>query len=427
MVSVAKDKTMGVLRSKRPKLRILVVTPLGEIVGGAEESLRIFLSNALELFPDIHFELLPIKRGDYKEKTFEILFGKSITCLSPLEKGNFSYFKLPLYFFSLYARKRRFDKYDIIYANAQMAGLFGFFISIFNKKKLVIHLRQLLEPESFRKRSFYLRPECFTLFGVNFTKKIVNYLVSRRNSTAIAASSHIRKSLIQSRDIKVIYNAIDQAWFNTTSEEEVNNFAKKYGISRDKTHITFVGNLSPIKGVKYLIEAFELVRTSDPNNNLNLLIVGDVLDDRFIFYKRDLIEMIKVKGLESSVTFLGRIGDVRTVYHLSDIVVLPSLNEGFGRTIIEAMVCDTPTIGSNIGGIREIIKHGIDGLLVPPQDAAAIADAIKTLLKNKQLYKTISENAQKKAKQYNAKTYTNKIMEILYHEAPVCDKSGYYK
>lgn len=82
-MSVAKDETMGVPRSKKPMLKVLIVTPLAEIAGGAEESLRIFFSNALKLFPDIHFELLPVKRGNLRGKTFEKLFGREIICLSP--------------------------------------------------------------------------------------------------------------------------------------------------------------------------------------------------------------------------------------------------------------------------------------------------------------------------------------------------------
>lgn len=135
-------------------------------------------------------------------------------------KNKFSYFKLPLYLFSLYMRKKVLSDCDIIYANAQMAGLIGFFISAFTKKKLVIHLRQLLEPEFLCGRILYLRPECFILFGVNFSKKIVNYLVSQNNTAAICISEHIRKSLNQSGKANVIYNAIDGDWFNSTSEEE---------------------------------------------------------------------------------------------------------------------------------------------------------------------------------------------------------------
>jgi glycosyltransferase involved in cell wall biosynthesis len=86
------------------------------------------------------------------------------------------------------------------------------------------------------------------------------------------------------------------------------------------------------------------------------------------------------------------------------------------------MACGTPIIGSNIGGIPEIIEDGIDAVLVPPRNATAMANAIKTLLENHRLYRTISKNGEEKARRFSPETYTKRIVEVLQYGAVLCDK-----
>lgn len=413
MGSSPKDSIVISANGKKNELRVLIVTSFSEIIGGAEESLRIFLSNALKLYPNCCFGLLPIQGGDPKGKTFKKVFAKEIACFPPLEKDRFSYFKLPLYWGKLLRRKRDFEKYDLIYANSQMAGLFGVFISSIVRKRFIIHLRQLLEPESLSSSLFCLSPGCFKLFGINFSKKIVSWIVGRRNSTAIAISKSIKKELGQLQKIKVINNAIDSNWFNSVRKDDVNSFVERYQVCIDETHIAFLGNLVPIKGVEYLIEAVNIVKMTGEYRHLKLLIVGDSLNGRFSDYKEKLLAIVKDEGLEADVHFIGRVQDVRPVYDISDVVVLPSLSEGFGRTIIEAMAYGTPVIGSKVGGIPEIIEDGIDGLLVPPKDAGAIANAIIRLMQNKEFYSSISKSARIKAQYYNAEDQARRIMHAM--------------
>jgi len=395
------------------KLNVLIVNPISENIGGAEQCLNLFLAYAIDMYPEISFDFFPVKKENGKGESFTAKFKGEIKFLPPLEKGSFSYFKVPWYFILLFNKRGLFHNYDIIYANGQMAGLIGFFISKLTGKKLVIHLHQLLEPEALHDKAFNFQPESLTLFGVNLTKKIVNFIISSPNSIAISILNHIKKSLKCPEKVNVIYNAIDVAKFNSIDQDEIDNFAKTFGINRANKIVAFIGNLVPLKGVEYLIEAMEILKDSGYQEKLSLIIVGDVLDERFYSYKYQLTSMVKERNLENEVKFLGRINDVKIPFNLSDIVVLPSLKEGFAITIIEAMACGKPVIGTNLGGIAEIIQDRVDGILVPPRNPNAIADAINLLLGDSQLYKFISENGRKKAKQLDPETYTMKIVEVL--------------
>jgi len=82
-------------------------------------------------------------------------------------------------------------------------------------------------------------------------------------------------------------------------------------------------------------------------------------------------------------------------YKSADVLVLPSLYEVFGIVNLEAMACNVPIVASKIGGIPDVVKDGENGLLVPPRDSEALADAIIYLLKNKDIRERMGENGRK--------------------------------
>jgi len=139
--------------------------------------------------------------------------------------------------------------------------------------------------------------------------------------------------------------------------------------------ILYVGNLIPRKGVRYLIDAMHRLPATIP---AKLLILGEGAD------RAKLEAQVHELGLDGRVTMPGRVpeADLHRAFHDANVLVLPSIvdqrgdTEGLGVVLLEALSYRIPVIGSAIGGITDIIVDGDTGLLVPPQDPAAIAGAI---------------------------------------------------
>lgn len=154
--------------------------------------------------------------------------------------------------------------------------------------------------------------------------------------------------------------------------------------------ILFVGRLVYYKGLKYLIDAMKYV------NNAKLLIIGSGPLDR------ELNSMIKKNHLESIVKIIPEV-DRKTLeyyYKNCDIFVLPSIkkSETYGIVQIEAMACKKPVVCTEIGtGTSYINQHGFTGLVVPPENSIALAEAINKILRDKKLQTIFGENAKARA------------------------------
>lgn len=141
--------------------------------------------------------------------------------------------------------------------------------------------------------------------------------------------------------------------------------------------LTCVARLVPLKGHRYLFRALREVR--DAGLKVKCLLVGDG-------YHSDILrKLVKVMGLEKNVFFLGRRDDVPSILRITDIFVLPSLQEITPLAISEAQLAGKAVIASAVGGIPELVTHGVNGILVPAKDHHALAEAITTLCNNEDL------------------------------------------
>jgi glycosyltransferase involved in cell wall biosynthesis len=168
--------------------------------------------------------------------------------------------------------------------------------------------------------------------------------------------------------------------------------------------ILFVGRVSPEKGVHTLVEAMTEVVRRIPDARLDVLggrsqlargYLVDLSDDPHVrnlgrfyrgedrgVYARELEAAVAASGLARHVTFHDAVPyeEVSHFYRQAAVVVNPSLSESFGRSLIEAMAYAVPVVATRVGGMPEIIEHGREGLLVAPEDAAGLADAIIRVL-----------------------------------------------
>jgi glycosyltransferase involved in cell wall biosynthesis len=209
--------------------------------------------------------------------------------------------------------------------------------------------------------------------------------VSRRLERVITVSHKSAEDIHRyygvSEDVlRVVYNGIDVDYFKSNGN-----------INKEPNSIIMVSSGSGyFKGVPNLLDALCLLKE---NISLKLTIIGanDV--------QNKVVQMVKARGLESIVTFTGKIEKDELVrrYCSAEFAVVPSVYEGFGFPAAEAMACKLPVIATRAGALPEVIGEDNEGgILVPPGNPAALADAIKHLLADKTLCRQMGEAGRKR-------------------------------
>jgi glycosyltransferase involved in cell wall biosynthesis len=166
-----------------------------------------------------------------------------------------------------------------------------------------------------------------------------------------------------------------------------------------------VGWLIPIKGVTHLINAMAKVAEKHPKSLLVLVGKGDDKVEEEIKLK----EQVERVGLKDKVRFLGWRADVDEIMGCFDIFVLPSLNEGMGRVLVEAMAAGLPIVASRVGGIPDLVEDGKNGLLVAPADASALEKVISVLLKDETQRNRMGKTGKQMCLDYSTEAMVERI------------------
>ena len=160
---------------------------------------------------------------------------------------------------------------------------------------------------------------------------------------------------------------------------------------KESKTILCVARYTKQKRLDTLIDALGLLKSEDIE--VNLILIGEGEEEG------SLKKQIEEKNLTSQVTFLPLMpqGELNRYYQKSDIVVLPSVDEGFGLVLVEAQLCRIPVIGADSGGIPDIIVNEKTGLLFPPGDSTSLANCIKRVLTDERLFGELVSNAYQEA------------------------------
>jgi glycosyltransferase involved in cell wall biosynthesis len=171
---------------------------------------------------------------------------------------------------------------------------------------------------------------------------------------------------IDASRVQTIYNGLDLAGWKTDS-----------GSPRPSEQfvIATVGNIRRVKGHDVLIHAAASIVRRFPH--VSFRIAGEVLEAA---YFQELQTLVRNLDLADHVHFDGGVTNLREYLSAADVFVLPSRSEGFSNAIIEAMAASLPVVATDVGGNAEAVEDDISGLIVPPEDSAALADAILRLL-----------------------------------------------
>ena len=168
-------------------------------------------------------------------------------------------------------------------------------------------------------------------------------------------------------------------------DKSKSKYIPKTELSRETLNLLYVGAVRPIKDIKTLLMALNILINDYKLNNIKLEIVGDIEEDKE--YAKRMLEYVREKGIERNIQFHGRVNEKKLAwfYSNSDIFVFPSLWEGFGMVLIEAMYNKLPIIATNVGPIPYIVKDEEYGILFPPKDHKKMADAIRRLINSQEL------------------------------------------
>ncbi len=210
-------------------------------------------------------------------------------------------------------------------------------------------------------------------------------LATRLSHAVIAVSDHTKEHMARvehanGAKVHTILNGIDFNRVCLSSADAPEAFRRDNDL-RGRL-ILMAGRFHPEKGYETLFEAMRMLRTRVAD--VVLLVAGSgALEHHY----RSLASSL---GLEGVVRFLGFRGDLPDVIAAADLVVLPSVAEAFGLVLAEAIYLGRPVVATRVGGIPEIVEDGVDGLLVPPADPAALAAAIERALQDSSLAERVA-------------------------------------
>jgi glycosyltransferase involved in cell wall biosynthesis len=185
------------------------------------------------------------------------------------------------------------------------------------------------------------------------------------------------------------------------------NLAEKrrsLGLEQKEAVIGFVGWLIPIKGPEYLLKAMDYIWPEHPETSLVMVGKGDL--------DVDLRAEALRKNVNGKVKFLGWREDINELMPVFDMLVLPSLNEGMGRVLVEAMAAGKPVVASRVGGIPDLVRHGETGYLVPPADEKALADGIKKLLDDPERAWEMGQQGKEYCQQFSLEAMIAKLDDL---------------
>jgi len=241
---------------------------------------------------------------------------------------------------------------------------------------------------------FFLLVERYTAF---ITDRMVALSEGERND-------YIAFSVSNPDMIVTIHSGVEIDRY-MTAEVDIEDKKRSLGLNPKGLVVGTVGWLLPIKGPMHLLNAMARVWQSHPETSLVFVGKGDL--------EKELREEALRMEASGRVSFLGWRDDIPEIMQILDIFVLPSLNEGMGRVLVEAMAAAKPVVASRVGGIPDLVKHGQNGFLVGPGDIEGLSLAIRKLLIDKKMRDKMGMKGRTMAQSFGVEKMVEKI-DALY-------------
>lgn len=223
-----------------------------------------------------------------------------------------------------------------------------------------------------------------------FKRRISRRIFGTWGKRVIAVSQPVKEHLMKDfgvpeANIALIYNGIEASRFRNQDANIKNRMKKSLGLTEGPV-IGILGRLSDVKGHIYLIKAMQKVLEKVPQTRLVIIGEGKM--------KKKLVSLSRRLGVEKSILFIPSVKETADIFSIMDVFAMPSLKEGLGLALMEAMAAGLAVVGSNVGGIKDLVRHGVNGLLVKPADACGLACAISQLLEDAGKRSLLGQEAQ---------------------------------
>jgi len=284
-------------------------------------------------------------------------------------------------------RKLKEKKFDLIYTNT-LATPVGAMVASKNKIKHIWHARELVEG-----------------MDLDFdygTRRATRYIAM--NSSYIIYNSYA----VEKKFKPLFENIPGEVIYNGMLDGEPKKRERKVLTPDGTIKLCIVGRMHRGKGQHHAINALSILKSHFPKIELDIVGSGNRS------YVRKLKKLCTTNGLSECVTWSGFTNDVAAVYKRSDIALVCSKNEGFGRVVVEAMAEGCPVVGSDSGGIPEIIEHGVSGLLYKSGRVEDLAKQVSHLINNSELYSQISRKGMVDVyKRFSRQRYVEQIYQVL--------------
>jgi glycosyltransferase involved in cell wall biosynthesis len=240
-------------------------------------------------------------------------------------------------------------------------------------------------------------------------------LAAKRSTRILTGSESAKRDILRFVDvpagkIDVIYHACDPRFRATPDEEAVARVRERFQLQDQ--FVLYAGNVKPHKNLERLIEAFHIVR-SRGLDHLKLILIGDDIS-KYTALRR----AVHRHQLHKYVRFLGflPLETLAVLYRLAAVFAFPSLSEGFGLPLLEAMASGTPVVTSSVSSLPEVA--GDAAVLVDPYDASSIADGIYRVLTDDTLRQDLKRRGLERATQFSWESSVRRVREIYGQVAP---------
>jgi glycosyltransferase involved in cell wall biosynthesis len=251
----------------------------------------------------------------------------------------------------------------------------------------------------------------FGYFGPLKTRMFImlERLASRITDRIVALTDREKEDYIlfkiaNADKLVVINSGIELGKFEEIPFNEKQDLKSELGIPDNSLVVGTVGRLVPVKGPEFLIEAARYIHSK--HHNTSFVFTGDGP------LKQDLEQKARKLGIEKNILFLGWRDDVARIICIYDIFCLPSLNEGMGRVLVEAMALGKPIVASDIGGIPDLVVHGKNGFLVPPKNSLQLARHIQILIEDKEKREKMGQAGKEMALNFSKEIMVEKISNL---------------
>lgn len=222
--------------------------------------------------------------------------------------------------------------------------------------------------------------------------------------TEAEKNDYIAFSVCNPQKLVTIHSGVETREY-INARPNVTEKRRSLGLNPERLVVGTVGWLLPIKGPMYLLKAMEGLWQNYPDTELVYVGKGDL--------EKELRQEALRLGVSDRVAFPGWRDDIPEIMQCLDVFVLPSLNEGMGRVLVEAMAAGKPVVASGVGGILDLVKDGLNGFLVEPGNPGALCDAIRKLLSDKRLRDEMGRQGRDMAQDFTVGKMIKKI-DALY-------------